>query len=118
MHKWIVSLAILYILTSCNSQNQEGENKHEITRDFYAFENAINLFYRTYDRYPANLEELFEENKTQGYLKKKEYRIDPYGAPYILNIFEGHVEVLTYGKDGKSGGEGDDKDHKLQVKMD
>lgn len=50
-----------------------------------------------------------------GYLKKKELPNDPWGRPYIYRSPGEHgndYEIMSYGADGKEGGEGENADIK------
>lgn len=46
------------------------------------------------------------------YLKKKEVPVDPWGRPYIYQSpgEHGEYDLYSYGRDGRQGGEGEDKD--------
>ncbi len=51
--------------------------------------------------------------KEGGYLGKKEIPKDPWGNPYIYvspGVHSPDYDILSYGKDGQEGGEGDNKD--------
>lgn len=89
------------------------------------FENGLKLFYLDNGFYPSTeqgLEALIEKPTTGripekwregGYLEKKTIPKDPWGHPYIY-LSPGRngepYEIISYGRDGKEGGEGPDAD--------
>lgn len=56
-------------------------------------------------RVPANYKE-------GGYLEQKKIPLDPWGNPYLYIApgTHGDIDILSYGSDGKEGGEGKDAD--------
>ncbi|MFZ5593565.1 MAG: type II secretion system major pseudopilin GspG [Pseudomonadota bacterium] len=52
------------------------------------------------------------EDKWQGPYLKKDLPNDPWGNPYVYNSpgRSGDYEIISYGEDGKEGGDGDGKD--------
>ncbi len=89
------------------------------------FESGLKLFYLDNGFYPATeqgLEALIEKPTTGripehwregGYLEKKVIPKDPWGHPYVY-LSPGRngedYEIISYGRDGKEGGEGPDAD--------
>jgi general secretion pathway protein G len=76
---------------------------------------ALESFYTTYNRYPSNAEGLSvlrqkTEKLTEPLLTRD--AVDPWGNAYQYNApgREGPYEVLSFGADGKAGGDGGDKD--------
>jgi general secretion pathway protein G len=76
---------------------------------------ALESFYTTYNRYPSNAEGLNvlrqkTEKLTEALLTRDP--IDPWGHAYQYNApgRAGPYEVLTFGADGRPGGDGGDKD--------
>jgi len=90
------------------------------------FETALKLFKIDNGSYPTTeqgLESLIEKPTTGqvpgkyregGYLEQKKIPIDPWGNPYIYVSpgVHGDFDILSYGGDGKEGGEGKDADIK------
>ena len=90
------------------------------------FETALKLFKIDNGSYPTTeqgLESLIEKPTTGqvpgkyregGYLEQKKIPIDPWGNPYIYVSpgVNGDFDILSYGGDGKEGGEGKDADIK------
>jgi len=76
---------------------------------------ALDTFYAVYDRYPTNdegLEVLAEpsEKFEDGLLNK--VPLDPWSNPYeyVHPARDAAYEVISYGADGREGGEGADRD--------
>jgi general secretion pathway protein G len=76
---------------------------------------ALEGFYTTYNRYPSNAEGLNalrqkSEKLTEPLLTSDP--VDPWGHAYQYNApgREGPYEVLSFGADGRPGGDGGDKD--------
>ena len=90
------------------------------------FETALKLFKIDNGSYPTTeqgLESLIEKPTTGqvpgkyregGYLEQKKIPFDPWGNPYIYVSpgVHGDFDILSYGGDGKEGGEGKDADIK------
>lgn len=81
---------------------------------------AVELYYLDLGAYPTpafGLKALVEA-PSQGarwrgpYLKKSTALVDPWGKPYIYRYpgSHGEFDVLSLGKDGQVGGEGEDRD--------
>ena len=85
---------------------------------------GLNTFYGSYDRYPSNeegLKALVEptEKLPEPPLEGPAVLTDPWGRPYQYNApgTNGPFEVISYGADGRQGGEGADADiHSDQLK--
>lgn len=90
------------------------------------FETALKLFKIDNGSYPTTeqgLESLIEKPtagqvpgkyREGGYLEQKKIPLDPWGNPYIYVSpgVHGDFDILSYGGDGKEGGEGKDADIK------
>jgi general secretion pathway protein G len=90
------------------------------------FEMALKLYKIDNGFYPdtqQGLESLFEKPTTGripqkyregGYLEQKKIPADPWGNPYIYICpgLHGDFDIISYGADGKEGGEGKDGDIK------
>lgn len=83
-------------------------------------ESAVELFYLDTGTYPSTesgLEALVIQPAGLGswkgpYLKKREALTDPWGKPYQYRTpgEHGTIDVFTLGRDGREGGDGEDKD--------
>ena len=76
---------------------------------------ALDSFHLTYNRYPSNQEGLAilrqkTEKLTEPLLTQEP--VDPWGHPYQYNApgRQGPYEVISFGADGRPGGDGGDKD--------
>ncbi|MCI0468888.1 MAG: type II secretion system major pseudopilin GspG [Nitrospirae bacterium] len=90
------------------------------------FETALKLFKLDNGFYPSTeqgLEALIEKPnagriphkyREGGYLEQKRIPLDPWGSPYIYISpgVHGDFDIVSYGADGKEGGEGADSDIK------
>lgn len=90
------------------------------------FETALKLYKIDNGSYPTTeqgLESLIEKPATGqvpgkyregGYLEQKKIPLDPWGYPYMYVSpgVHGDFDILSYGGDGKEGGEGKDADIK------
>ncbi len=88
------------------------------------FETALKLFKLDNGFYPSTeqgLEALIEKPtigripqnyREGGYLEQKKIPLDPWGNPYIYLCpgIHGEYDIISYGADGKEGGEGKDAD--------
>jgi general secretion pathway protein G len=83
------------------------------------FATALDNFYIDSGRYPTTQEGLkVLRTKPEGLEKwngpylKKEIPADPWGNPYIYRApgRSGGYEIISYGADGREGGEGEDQD--------
>jgi general secretion pathway protein G len=90
------------------------------------FEMALKLFKLDNGFYPdtqQGLDALIEKPtagripqkyRDGGYLEQKKIPLDPWGNPYtyLCPGLHGDVDIISYGSDGKEGGEGKDADIK------
>jgi general secretion pathway protein G len=100
-----------------------GKAKKDLARPkMETIETAIANFYMDCGRYPDDSEGLNAllaapadlEEKWRGPYVKQSQLLDPWGNPYIY-VAEGEVnpgsfDLMSYGADGESGGEGDNAD--------
>ncbi|EIV8467606.1 TPA: type II secretion system major pseudopilin GspG [Vibrio vulnificus] len=75
---------------------------------------SMDAFRLDVGRYPQSLEELRTSNATNwdGPYLPKAVPLDPWGNPYVYLVpgKNGEFDLLTYGADGKQGGEEDNAD--------
>jgi general secretion pathway protein G len=83
------------------------------------FSTALDAFYVDCERYPTTQEGLAVlrdrpegAEKWNGPYLKKEVPMDPWGHPYVYRApgRSGGYEIVSYGADGREGGEGDAAD--------
>jgi general secretion pathway protein G len=73
-----------------------------------SFEKALDQYRLDTRRYPSTEEGL----QALGPYLKKAVPNDPWGRPYVYRTpgQKGEFEILSYGRDGKAGGQGEDAD--------
>ena len=83
------------------------------------FSTALDAFYVDCERYPTTQEGLAAlrdrpegAEKWNGPYLKKEVPMDPWGHPFVYRApgRSGGYEILSYGADGREGGDGDNAD--------
>ena len=122
----MVVVVILGILASAILYNVVGKSemakRTKAKVDIATIENLLDLFYLDMNRYPITEEGLDvlyhpsdeDQEKWKGPYAKKPIGKDPWGNPYLYEcpgIRSGMpYEVMSLGRDGEEGGEGDDAD--------
>jgi general secretion pathway protein G len=89
--------------------SQVGKSEIQVARaQIESFEKALDQFRLDKRRYPSTEEGL---QAIQPYLRKG-LPNDPWGRPYVYRTpgQSGEFQILSYGRDGKAGGAGDDAD--------
>ncbi len=100
---------------------QVGKSQVKVARaQIDAFDKALDQFRLDVGRYPTTEEGLQvliaapgSEPKWAGPYLKKGVPADPWGRPYVYQqpgTHGGDFEVMSYGKDGRPGGSGEDAD--------
>lgn len=99
---------------------QEGKSKIQITRaQIDAFEKALDQYRLDTGRYPSAEQGLAalvdrpgDEPKWAGPYLRKAVPTDPWDRPYVYRQpgERGEFDLLSYGKDGQPGGQGEDAD--------
>lgn len=99
---------------------QVGKSEAKVARaQIDAFEKALEAYRLDVGRYPGTEEGLAAlmqapagAAKWQGPYLKKAVPLDPWGRPYLYKSpgEHGDVDLLSFGRDGKVGGSGDDTD--------
>ncbi len=89
---------------------KQNTARHEIA----TIQQALDLFYGAYDRYPTNEEGiaiLTEPTKKLVQPPLPSLPLDPWGNEYQYNSLSSSTyEIICFGADGKEGGEGADAD--------
>jgi general secretion pathway protein G len=89
--------------------SQVGKSEVQVAKaQIESFEKALDQYRLDTRRYPSTEEGL---HALQPYLKKTVPN-DPWGRPYVYRApgQKGDFELLSYGRDGKAGGNGEDAD--------
>lgn len=83
-------------------------------------ESAVELYYLDNGRYPSTESGLADLVTAPAgvagwkgpYLKKKQGLVDPWGKPFVYTFpgAHGSYDIVSLGRDGKEGGEGEDRD--------
>jgi general secretion pathway protein G len=99
---------------------QLGKSEIAVTRaQIVSFEKAIDTYRLDVGRYPSSEEGLAalvtrpaSAVKWNGPYLKKDAPLDPWGHAYLYKSpgSKGDYEILSYGRDGQSGGAGEDAD--------
>ncbi len=122
----MVVLLILGILAVAIVPNVVGKSdkakRTKAQSDIAVMEGLLDQLYLDMGRYPTTEEGLRalyyppeqEGEKWHGPYSKKPVTNDPWGRPYVYECPGTHsalpYEVMSYGREGKEGGEGDDAD--------
>lgn len=116
----IIIISLLAGLVGSKYIGQVGRAKRDLAKPKMAhIETAIDSFFLNTGQYPGELEELLTcpsglEDKWNGPYLKSSQLLDPWDNPYIYvpegSINPGSYDLISYGADGASGGEGDNAD--------
>ncbi|HVL37523.1 MAG TPA: type II secretion system major pseudopilin GspG [Burkholderiales bacterium] len=93
--------------------SQVGKSEVQVARaQLDALEKALDQFRLEHRRYPTTEEGLAA---IQPYLRKTLPK-DPWNRPYVYRApgEKGEFDLLTYGRDGRPGGSGEDADIRLE----
>ncbi len=89
--------------------SQVGKSEVQVARaQIESFEKALDQYRLDTRRYPTAEEGL----QALGPYLRKAVPNDPWGRPYVYRTpgTKGEYEILSYGRDGKAGGDGPDAD--------
>ena len=89
--------------------SQVGKSEIQVARaQIESFEKALDQYRLDTRRYPSTEEGL----QALGPYLKKAVPNDPWGRPYVYRTpgQKGEFEILSYGRDGKAGDQGEDAD--------
>lgn len=118
----MVIIALFATLVGTRLWKNVATAKKTAAKDQIAtFENAIEQFRLEVGRLPTQEEGLqalrvrptsVEESKWNGPYLQKDVPIDPWGNPYVYRMpgQHGEYDILSYGRDAREGGEGEDGD--------
>lgn len=112
----IVILGLLASLVAPKFFNKLGTAERGIAgTQMSAFETAIDTYRLDLGKYPTKLDDLRrgEEPRWDGPYLPKDVPLDPWGNPYIYELTndkEKPYTLLSYGADGKEGGEDNNAD--------
>ena len=119
----LVVVAIIGLLVGYVGPRYFGQvGKSEVTTakaQIDALEKALDQYRLDVGRYPttelglsALVERPPDEQKWNGPYLKKAVPLDPWGKPYVYKFpsERGDYDIVSYGKDGRPGGSGEDAD--------
>lgn len=108
----LIAPQVIRYLSDARSKTAEAQLKN--------IESSIELYYLDNGAYPAGESGLMALVEAPAnvpgwrgpYLKKREALVDPWGKPYAYRSpgEHGKFDLFTFGRDGKEGGTGEDKD--------
>lgn len=113
----IVIIGLLGSIVMINVLPQSDRARiQKVKTDFQQIEMASKLFYNDYGRYPESLQELLTPpadistmsgTTPKSYIEVKGALNDPWGTPYIYEVRDDTIYLLSYGKDRQQGGTDD-----------
>jgi general secretion pathway protein G len=112
----IVILGLLASLVAPNMFSKVDSSKIKTAQtQMKLFETSLDTYRLDLGDYPRTLEELVKSDKKNwdGPYLPKAVPLDPWGNPYIYTVpgeNDAPYKLLSYGKDGREGGEGDNMD--------
>lgn len=112
----IVILGLLASLVAPKFFNKLGTAERGIAgTQMAAFETAIDTYRLDLGKYPEKLEDLRrgDEPRWDGPYLPKDVPLDPWGNPYVYEVTDNKEKpytLLSYGADGKEGGEDNNAD--------
>lgn len=117
----IVVIALIAVLAAVVAPNLLGKasqaKRKAATVQTEKIGNAVELYRLENGRYPEKLEDLIArpdgvDSWNGPYVRKHSQLLDPWGHEMVIRApgEHGSVDVLSYGADGRPGGEGDDAD--------
>ena len=108
----VVIIGILATAVTINVRSYLVKAKQSrVQQDIATITQALNTFYTAYDRYPTNEEGLATLAKASDKLPEPPLTaepLDPWDKPYQYNCpgTDCAFEVISYGADGREGGDG------------
>jgi general secretion pathway protein G len=114
----LVIIGLLAALVAPNFIGQSEKAKPKVARtQMENLRNALDMFQLDVGRYPTTQEGLealrvrpSSAARWSGPYLRDDLPNDPWGSPYQYRSEGGSYEILSFGADGRSGGEGNDAD--------
>lgn len=114
----IALIAVLAAVVAPNLLGKAGEaNRKSAMVQLEKVSNAVELYRLETGTYPDDLIDLVEQpqgvDRWKGpYMRKQSQLLDPWGNPLVLKHpgERGNFDLISYGADGRPGGEGDAAD--------
>jgi general secretion pathway protein G len=114
----LVIIGLLAALVAPNFIGQSEKAKPKVARtQMENLRNALDMFQLDVGRYPTTQEGLealrvrpSSAGRWSGPYLRDDLPLDPWGGPYQYRSEGSSYEILSFGADGRSGGEGNDAD--------
>lgn len=114
----IALIAVLAAVVAPNLLGKAGKAKvKSATVQVEKIGNAVELYRLETGRYPEKLDDLIDQpegldNWNGPYMRKHSQLLDPWGHEIVIETpgEHGSFDIISYGADGRPGGEGDDAD--------
>lgn len=114
----IALIAVLAAVVAPNLLGKAGEAKRKSARvQVDKISTAVELYRLETGRYPETLSDLVKKPEGMDqwngpYVRKRSQLVDPWGNPLTIEVpgKGGPFDIVSYGADGRPGGEGDDAD--------
>lgn len=107
--------ALALFLAACAQSPRARQ--HEVRRELETLERAVTDYAVAHNTHPVSLHDLVADTRTaQRFGLTRDWLEDPYGHPYAYTPASGAqpYDIVSYGRDGAPGGEGEDADIDLQ----
>lgn len=121
----IIILGLLAAFVIPNITGKSGEAKQKLVCiQMKSLNESLKMFKIDNGSYPTSEEGLqalmanpdpdtYTSYSPSGYIEGKNLPKDPWNKPYLYLNFDGDVELISLGSDGKEGGKDEEKDQKL-----
>lgn len=87
-----------------------GARQTKVKNDLQMIVNGAKIYYVQFGSHPESLDDLTTEIDGEPHTPIIELNPDPWGNPYEYELRDGKPHAICYGRDGLSGGEGEDQD--------
>lgn len=114
----MVIIGLLAVMVAPNLiRQQAGAQRDAAEAQLARLDTAISGYYLDMNSYPEDLEDLVENPSGRAtwngpYIRGSMLQ-DPWGNEWVYELEDRGYSLLSYGRDGQSGGEGDDADIQL-----
>lgn len=116
----VVIIGLLASFVAPRYFSQVGKSEVQVARaQLDALEKALDQYRLDMRRYPSTeqglsalLEKPPADSRWNGPYLKKALPVDPWGRPYVYRApgSKGDFDLVSYGRDGRAGGDGEDAD--------
>lgn len=106
-----VALTALLLAAACAQSPRARQ--HEVRRELETLDRAVTEYAVAHNAHPGTLHDLVADARTaERYGLTQDWLRDPYGRPYAYTPANGAspYDIVSYGRDGAPGGEGEDAD--------